>query len=104
MKSPAPYQFPIHGCSAYPVLACLMASEHLGSARDKSVCLTSILLSNSSLYIPQIKRMLGEETDSHEGDFMGSTQLRYEYKAGLRGGKGVQMYWQAGGILQGKSK
>lgn len=48
--------------------------------------------------------MLGEETDSHEGDFMGSTQLRYEYKAGLRGGKGVQMYWQAGGILQGKSK
>lgn len=48
--------------------------------------------------------MLGEETDSHEGDFMGSIQLRYEYKAGLRGGKGVQMYWQAGGILQGKSK
>lgn len=104
MRSPAPSQLPTHGCSAYPVLAWPMASEHLGSARDKSVCLTSSLLSNSSLYIPQIRGMLGEETNSHEGDFMGSTELCYEYKAGLRGGKKVQLYWQACGILQGRAK
>lgn len=67
----------------------MVLSENPDSASVNSVCLTSSLLSNSSLCIPQIREML--ERSNKKSLLALSTAMKKRLR--LRGEKEAQMYW-----------